>query len=130
MMVSPSAKTAAIITLSVPNTVDPYCPLILTLAPLSPEGAVTFISPPFTSTSAPSASSPLKCKSMGRSPITHPPGRETKASPFRASIGPRTQTEALIFLTKSYGASAATLLALTMTLPLARSTSAPRVDKI
>ena len=38
---------------------------------------------------------------MGRSPIAHPPGSDTRARPSRASSGPRTSTEARMVLTRS-----------------------------
>ena len=47
------------------------------------------------------ASNPRKCKSMGRSPMTQPPGSETVASFSRPKSGPRTQMEARIFRTIS-----------------------------
>ena len=71
--VVPSASTAAIMTLSVPRTVGPNFPRRLMTAPPN-FGAKTLMLPPSTRTAAPSASNPLRCKSIGRSPITQPPG--------------------------------------------------------
>ena len=47
-----------------------------------------------------------RCRSMGRTPMAHPPGSDTRTEPERASRGPSTSTEARMVLTKSYGASA------------------------
>src|SRR5260370_713448 len=44
-------------------------------------------------TSAPSFWKPFRCWSMGRTPVAHPPGRATLATPGRASSGPSTGTE-------------------------------------
>ena len=41
----------------------------------------------------PKAEMPFICKSIGRTPITQPPGIETLALPNLASKGPRTQKE-------------------------------------
>src|SRR5216117_4057671 len=98
--VVPSASTAAIMTLSVPRTVGPNFPRKLITAPRN-FGAKTFILPPSTRTAAPSASKPFSCKSIGRSPMTHPPGIDTVASLQRPSSGPSTQTEARILRTTS-----------------------------
>ncbi len=98
--VVPSASTLAIKTLSVPRTVLPNLPFNEILAPTS-SGANTFTFPPCTRTAAPNASNPRRCKSIGRSPMTQPPGKETVASFSRPSSGPSTQTEARIFRTTS-----------------------------
>src|SRR5512136_1254180 len=37
--------------------------------------------------------------------MAHPPGRETLATPILVTSGPRTRTDALMVLTRSYGAS-------------------------
>src|SRR5690606_29663062 len=55
--------------------------------------------------SSPRGSIPLMCWSTGRCPIAQPPGRLTRASPKRATSGPRTRMEARMVLTRSYGAS-------------------------
>jgi hypothetical protein len=47
-------------------------------------------------------SSPLRCRSMGRSPMAQPPGWATRASPQRATNGPSTSEEARMVLTISY----------------------------
>ena len=69
--------------------------------PLSPLGAVAFTYPPFKSMVAPKASKAERCKSIGLVPIAQPPGIDTLASPHLAKSGPKTSTEALIFLTRS-----------------------------
>src|SRR5580692_6749030 len=51
---------------------------------------------------APIASRPLRCKSIGRSPMAQPPGWATRASPQRATRGPSTSEEARMVLTISY----------------------------
>src|SRR6202022_3622263 len=101
--VVPCVSAAAIITLSVPRTVGPNLPRRLMTAPVN-FGAKTFTLPPSTRTAAPSASNPLRCRSIGRSPMMQPPGIETVASLQRPSSGPSTQTEARILRTTSYGA--------------------------
>ena len=93
---------------------------------LNKMGAKTLMSPPSTRTAEPKASKPFKCKSIGRSPMTQPPGKATLASLHRPSNGPRTQTDARIFRTTSYGATQWIFSAVTVTVPLARSTCAPR----
>ena len=98
--VVPSASTAAIITLSVPRTVGPNFPRKFTTAPVN-FGANTLMLPPSTRTAEPSASNPFKCKSIGRSPMTQPPGNETVASLQRPRSGPITQTDARIRRTTS-----------------------------
>ena len=45
------------------------------------------------------------CSLTGRVPMAQPPGRETLASPQRASSGPSARTLARILRTRSYGAS-------------------------
>ena len=54
--------------------------------------------------------------------MTQPPGIETVASLQRPKSGPSTQTDARIFRTTSYGATDCTFSAVTVTVPLARST--------
>src|SRR5256884_8469130 len=56
--------------------------------------------------SAPSFWSPLRCWSIGRTPMAQPPGSATRAVPWRATRGPRTRTEARMVETSSYGARA------------------------
>ena len=99
--VTPSASVAAIITLSVPSTVGPWVPRKSISAPFKPSLAVRMMFPPSNSTFAPSASSPRRWRSTGRSPITQPPGNETTARPMRASSGPITQIEARMRRTSS-----------------------------
>ena len=100
MTVTPSERTAAIITLSVPSTVGPYFPFMSICAARS-LGAKTLISPPSTRTAEPRPSKPFRCRSIGRSPMTQPPGNATLASLHLPSNGPRTQTDARIFRTTS-----------------------------
>ncbi len=38
---------------------------------------------------------------MGRTPMAQPPGRATRATPARATSGPRTRTEARMVETRS-----------------------------
>ena len=78
----------------------------LILFPFKPLGALHLIYPPSNSNAAPSFVNASMCKSTGRAPIAHPPGRDTLACLLRASNGPRTNILALIFLTKSYSAIA------------------------
>ena len=54
---------------------------------------------------APSASRPLRCRSIGLEPIAHPPGCGILALPLRASSGPMTRMDARILLTSSNCAS-------------------------
>ena len=128
--VVPGTSTAAIIRLSVPSTVDPCLPRMFTSRPPMPSTALMCMFPPCTDTLAPSCSNPRKCRSTGRSPITQPPGSDTIASPVRPSSGPITQIDARIRRTRSYGASLFTDSASTITVPLARSTCAPRLARI
>src|SRR3989338_2786558 len=50
------------------------------------------------------ALSPFRWRSMGRCPITHPPGSATIAALRRARSGPRTHIEPRMSFTSSYGA--------------------------
>jgi hypothetical protein len=50
---------------------------------------------------APSAFIATRCMSIGRVPMAHPPGMETRAWPQRATSGPRTQKLARMRLTIS-----------------------------
>ena len=99
--VVPRASTAAIMRLSVPRTVGPCFPLMSISPPTSPSGALKTMSPASMSTLAPSPCMAFIWRSTGRSPITHPPGREIFARPTRVSKGPITHIEARIFLTRS-----------------------------
>ena len=102
MMVVPFAKTAAIIMLSVPNTVGPCLPRRSTSSPTRPpSGAIMSMLPPSISIIAPSARRPFRWRSTGRSPMTHPPGSETFALPRRPRSGPITQIDARILRTSS-----------------------------
>src|SRR6266404_5506949 len=47
---------------------------------------------------------------LQRAPMAHPPGSETRASPVRASVGPRVRMEARMVLTSSYGATASLMV--------------------
>ena len=51
--------------------------------------------------SAPSSSSPCRCRLTGLEPMAQPPGSETTAWPSRASSGPSTRMEARILRTMS-----------------------------
>ena len=68
--------------------------------------------------SAPSVWRPLMCKSMGRAPMAHPPGSDTRASPHLATSGPRINVDARMVRTSSQGASA-------FSIPAARIVSRP-----
>ncbi len=103
-VVVPRASVAAIITFSVPVTVT----LLkwMSAARKRPSlGARATTLPASSFTSAPNASNPARCKSIGRVPIAQPPGKETFALPKRASSGPSARTDARIVFTSSYGAS-------------------------
>ena len=73
--------------------------------PLRPAGAVASMKPWPISIFAPSASKPLRCRSMGRVPMAQPPGSEIFAWPQRARSGPMMRKDARILRTRSYGAS-------------------------
>ena len=63
----------------------------------------------------PALARPLRCWSIGRTPIAQPPGSATRAEPWRATSGPSTSTEARMVETSSYGArSLATLSTVTV----------------
>ena len=96
--VVPSANAAAISTFSVAPTltISNTC-----LAPFKRPALRALMKPWSTLISAPSACSPLMCRSTGREPIAQPPGSETSASPCFASSGPSTSTEARMVLTSS-----------------------------
>jgi hypothetical protein len=98
IMVIPSASTAAIITFSVAPTLG-YSKF--TSAARSPSGALAFMKPWSSSTSAPKARRPSTWKLNFRRPRLHPPGAETSASPKRAASGPRTTRLARIWRTNS-----------------------------
>ena len=57
-----------------------------------------------TVTCAPIACNPATCKLTGLAPMAQPPGSDTSASPKRLTSGPRTNIDARIVLTSSYGA--------------------------
>src|SRR6266566_1605818 len=62
--------------------------------------------------------------------MAHPPGRATRAVPWRATRGPRTRTEARMVETSSYGArSLDTCATCTPSPPVWRDTVAPRVSR-
>jgi hypothetical protein len=129
MMVSPFARVAAIITLSVPKTVEPnFPPRKISLPTRFALGMKTF--PPCVCDSAPSSASPLRWMSIGRSPMEQPPGSEIVALPHRAIIGPSTQIEARILRTSSYGTSVITFSARVVTVPFSKLTFAPSWDRI
>ena len=74
-VVTPSANVAAIITLIVAPT-ETTSKKILVPTSLS---ALTFTAPCSITTSAPNASKPFICWSIGLTPIGHPPGNSTLA---------------------------------------------------
>ena len=51
----------------------------------------------------PSFAKAFRCKSIGLTPILHPPGVETFAFPYLASIGPSTRMPALIVVIPDSG---------------------------
>ena len=127
--VVPRASTAAIITLAVPSTDEPAAPPRYISEPTRPSaGASATTSPWHTSSVAPRARMPFRCRSMGRTPMTQPPGWLTVARRVRARSGPSTATEPRMRRTFSQLAcSAGTGAARTYTAPsLRRSTSEPR----
>ena len=63
------------------------------------------IFPASSAVSAPSASSAIRCRSIGRAPSGHPPGSATAACPVRAVSAPRKMTDERIFLASSGGTS-------------------------
>ena len=97
IVVTPRAKTDAIMRFSVAPTL---AKLSVTVAPVSPCGALAWMLPCLTSNSTPSASRPRMCMSMLRAPMLQPPGMATMARPNRESRGPRTAVEARICATR------------------------------
>ena len=78
---STRARVAAIKMFSVPPTVGKSRWMS---APTS-SSTSPWIMPFFSSKRQPRASRPRRCRSMGRVPMAQPPGRDTRASPHRAS---------------------------------------------
>ena len=103
-VVVPGVNTAAIIALAVPVTVLPWRPPMKRFPAFIAEPSTSTM-PWFSEISAPISCSACKCKSMGRCPITHPPGMGTFAFFILATSGPSRQMEARIFRTNSYGGS-------------------------
>ena len=99
--VVPLASTAAIRRFSVAPTLGKSSQIV---APVSAAASAT-TNPCSIPSVAPIRSSPAKCMSSLREPMLSPPGSATLARPVRASSGPRTQIEARILRTSSYGAS-------------------------
>ena len=100
--VLPLARLAAIIVFSVAPT-DTTGNTIL--FPTRPFLHRALIYPSASSTIAPNCCIAQMCKSTGRVPIAHPPGKETLTLPYLANKGPSTNMEARILRTCSYGAS-------------------------
>jgi hypothetical protein len=95
--VVPSASVAAIIRFSVPVTV--WMSKAMRAPVRRAASASTY---PWSSRMvAPSFSSPIRWRLMGRGPMAQPPGSETRARPYRATKGPRTTTAARIVFTRS-----------------------------
>ena len=66
-------------------------------APWRPEGAVSTNRPgPASHSTAPICRSPARCRSMGRAPILHPPGRFVSVRPSFASSGAQNRMDARI----------------------------------
>ena len=61
------------------------------------------ISPASSSISAPICRRAARCRSMGRFPSWHPPGRDSRASPQRASSAPMKMTEERISTIREWG---------------------------
>ena len=102
MTVCPSASTAAIITLSVPSTVEPCFPRMSMTAPRSPRLAERLDVAGLDA--QPGRRAPRIRAGAGRSVGRRSrirPGSDTGASFMRASSGPITQTEARILRTRS-----------------------------
>ena len=79
-------------------------------------GTVPSMYPWTVSKDAPMADNVFKWMSTGRIPKSSPPGRETRAKPLRASIGPSTTIDAArSFSTSSYGASGTRSAGVSMT---------------
>ena len=97
----PLGEDAPIKTLAVPRTVEPFADPKYIRAPRRPPGAAATTYPSSRRISAPRARSPLRWMSTGRTPMTQPPGSETRASRRRASSGPSTVNEPRIVDTNS-----------------------------
>ena len=97
IIVSPSARTAAIMIFSVAPTLGKS----RTIRDPTSFSASASIYPCSELKRTPRASSPLRCISMGRGPKSSPPGRATLAFPYVATSGPKTTIEARIFSTCS-----------------------------
>ena len=100
MTVVPLARVAAIITLAVPRTVGPHRPPRKHSPPFS-RLARAWTYPASIRTLAPRSRMPLRCKSIGRAPMTQPPGIETLALFNRPIRGPRMQIEPRILRIRS-----------------------------
>ena len=102
IVVTPSANTAAVTMFSVAPTLGKPN---VTSAPCR-RSAVASSSPWLNLNSAPIASSPAMCMSIGRAPKSSPPGIDRRTRPQRVSSGPSTLTDARMRSTSSYGATA------------------------
>ena len=92
--VSPCAQTAASSSVSVAPTLGNRRVIS---APCRPEGASSTSRPgPASSSCTPIRARPVRCRSMGREPILHPPGSTVSARPSRASSGAQKRMEARI----------------------------------
>ena len=101
IVVTPSAKTAAVTMFSVAPTLgNPN----VTSAPCR-RSAIASTSPWLNLNSAPIASSPATCMSIGRAPKSSPPGIDRRTRPHRVSSGPSTLIDARMRSTSSYGAT-------------------------
>ena len=97
-IVLPLAPTAAIIKVSVPVTLDTRKKKSV---PVKPFGVEISYNPSFSETVAPIFLKPSINKSIGRSPITQPPGCGKETLPKRANSGPASKIEARILLALS-----------------------------
>ncbi|CAB4587108.1 unannotated protein [freshwater metagenome] len=98
IVVTPSARTAAVIMFSVAPTEGKSSTIA---APFKPCGARATTNPCSMVAVAPRDSRPLICISRGRGPMASPPGNATSACATRATNGPRTLIEARILRTRS-----------------------------
>ena len=101
IVVTPSAKTAAVTMFSVAPTLGNGN---VTSAPCS-RSAVASSSPWLNLNVAPICSRPATCMSIGRAPKSSPPGIDRRTRPKRVSSGPSTLIDARMRSTSSYGAT-------------------------
>jgi len=96
--VTPSASAAAMRMFSVPPTVVLSNTMVV---PFNRPLMLAMTNPWDRLMSAPIFASALRCRSTGLTPMAHPPGSDTFASPYFARRGPRTRIDARMLLTRS-----------------------------